>query len=185
MAITSNPVSNQSYAEDPNSISARWGVTAYEYTINGKQVDLQDLMVTVAENRAVAIEGEVAPQATRIRNRNAKLDRYGAALGVMTEYQAKFDDDDKSDARKEAITDADTVALLKELNSGWAANPTKAQTEGIIQILKSAIDGMNNEAQLDMSRLQQLVDRRDESYSTATNLMTSISDTRSNLIRNL
>ena len=36
-----------------------------------------------------------------------------------------------------------------------------------------------------MSRLQSLVDRRDESYSTATNLMTAISDTRSNLIRNL
>ena len=33
-----------------------------------------------------------------------------------------------------------------------------------------------------MSRLQSLVDRRDESYSTATNLMTSISDTRSNLM---
>ena len=36
-----------------------------------------------------------------------------------------------------------------------------------------------------MSRLQSLVDRRDESYSTATNMMTAISDTRSNLIRNL
>jgi hypothetical protein len=36
-----------------------------------------------------------------------------------------------------------------------------------------------------MSRLQSLVDRRDESYSTATNLMTHVSDTRSNLIRNL
>ena len=47
------------------------------------------------------------------------------------------------------------------------------------------IDGMNNEAQKDMSRLQSLVDRRDESYSTATNLMNAVSDTRSNLIRNL
>jgi hypothetical protein len=36
-----------------------------------------------------------------------------------------------------------------------------------------------------MSRLQSLVDRRDESYSTATNLMTAVSDTRANLIRNL
>ena len=51
--------------------------------------------------------------------------------------------------------------------------------------VKSEIDGLNNEAQTDMTRLQSLVDRRDESYSTATNLMTSISDTRSNVIRNL
>ena len=52
-------------------------------------------------------------------------------------------------------------------------------------MVKTKIDGLNNESQTDMSRLQSLVDRRDESYSTATNLMTSISDTRSNLIRNL
>ena len=53
------------------------------------------------------------------------------------------------------------------------------------EMLKSMIDSMNNESQTDMSRLQSLVDRRDESYSTATNLMTAISDCRSNLIRNL
>jgi hypothetical protein len=47
------------------------------------------------------------------------------------------------------------------------------------------IDGRNNKAQTDMTRLQSLVDRRDESYSTASNLMTAVSDTRSNLIRNL
>ena len=57
--------------------------------------------------------------------------------------------------------------------------------EGIIQKLKSVIDGQNNQAQTDMTRLQSLVDRRDESYSTATNLMTAISDTRGNLIQNL
>ena len=43
----------------------------------------------------------------------------------------------------------------------------------------------NNESQKDMSRLQSLVDRRDESFSTASDLMSKISDTRSNLISNL
>ena len=52
-------------------------------------------------------------------------------------------------------------------------------------MLKTMIDSRNNESQTDMSRLQSLVDRRDESYSTATNLMSAVSDTRSNLIRNL
>ena len=67
--------------------------------------------------------------------------------------------------------------------SSYSAN--KMTIEGMIQKVKSTIDGLNNESQTDMSRLQSLVDRRDESYSTATNLMTAISDTRSNLIRNL
>jgi len=62
---------------------------------------------------------------------------------------------------------------------------TKYEVEEWIQRVKSKIDALNNESQTDMSRLQSLVDRRDESYSTATNLMTAVSDTRSNLIRNL
>ena len=69
--------------------------------------------------------------------------------------------------------------------SWWNSNWTKASVEGMISMLKNMIDSRNNESQTDMTRLQSLVDRRDESYSTATNLMTSVSDTRSNLIRNL
>jgi hypothetical protein len=61
----------------------------------------------------------------------------------------------------------------------------KKTLEGMLSLVKSEIDGLNNESQTDMTRLQSLVDRRDESYSTATDLMTSISDTRSNVIRNM
>jgi uncharacterized coiled-coil DUF342 family protein len=61
----------------------------------------------------------------------------------------------------------------------------KSYTEMFIQKTKSKIDTLNNESQTDMTRLQSLVDRRDESYNTATTLMTNVSDTRSNAIRNL
>ena len=61
----------------------------------------------------------------------------------------------------------------------------KREVEEWIQKCKSKIDGLNNQSQTDMSRLQSLVDRRDESFSTASTLMTAISDTRGNLIRNL
>lgn len=61
----------------------------------------------------------------------------------------------------------------------------KQTCEAALSRVKSEIDGLNNEAQADMTRLQSLVDRRDESYSTATNLMTIISDTRANVIRNM
>ena len=61
----------------------------------------------------------------------------------------------------------------------------KKTLEGMLSRVKPEIDGVNNEAQTDMTRLQSLVDCRDESYSTATNLMTSIFDTRSNVIRNM
>ncbi|MBQ5530848.1 MAG: hypothetical protein IIT98_02450, partial [Kiritimatiellae bacterium] len=62
---------------------------------------------------------------------------------------------------------------------------TKYEVEEWLQKVKSKIDALNNEAQKDMTRLQSLVDRRDEAFSTASDLMSKISDTRSNLIRNL
>jgi len=54
-----------------------------------------------------------------------------------------------------------------------------------VQLVKSKIDGFNNQSQTDMSRLQGLVDKRDQSFSTATDLMTNVSDTRGTLIQNL
>ena len=62
---------------------------------------------------------------------------------------------------------------------------TKYEVEEWLQKVKSKIDALNNAAQKDMTRLESLVDRRDEAFSTASSLMSEISDTRSNLIRNL
>ena len=61
----------------------------------------------------------------------------------------------------------------------------KSEVEGAVARCKNDIDTLNNDSQRDMTRLQSVVDRRDESFSAATNLMTSVSDTRSSLIKNL
>jgi len=150
-------------------------------------------MVAIAQNRAVTVEGEVAPLSTRIKNRNKYLEDLGQALSEATNKQASFASDDKGDKVMSGWFSAAATATMRKAGcsnffnatSGNQADATKAGVEGIIQKLKSVIDGQNNQAQTDMTRLQSLVDRRDESYSTATNLMTAISDTRSNLIRNL
>ena len=124
----------------------------------------------------------------------------GSLLAIFTKTQADFPSDAAGGDKKSVsgIT-SDQWDLLREAyvkrggsdpgptwNSDWANSQwTKSSVEGMIQALKSMIDGRNNKAQTDMTRLQQLVDRRDESFSTASTLMTSVSDTRGNLIRNL
>ncbi len=187
----------------------------YDYTFNGARMDFQDLMVAVSEKRAVSVEREVTPMTTRIRARNTYLDQLGNALSELTKIQASFESNDKGQRDMRNWMSNTTGELLRyrlgfsctvysskndrpsdeekranfyfaDYESGsskYSAN--KMTIEGMIQKVKSTIDGLNNESQTDMSRLQSLVDRRDESYSTATNLMTAISDTRSNLIRNL
>ena len=171
------------------SVSMNWGVTFHDYTIGSKQVDFQDLMVAISENRAVAVEGEIAPLTSRIRKRNQDLDDLGDLLAGLTAQQATYANDASGGtASTHALTDKQRDTSARLLNWGISYEHRylwKSYTEMFIQKTKSKIDSLNNEAQTDMSRLQSLVDRRDESYSTATNLMSAVSDTRANLIRNL
>ena len=176
------------------SVSMDWGASFYDYSIQvkegqqvvTKQVDFQDLMVQVSENRAVAVEGEVNPLTTRIQSRNKDLELLGKALSELTAASATLKSDATGDTASSYTFSTDVAARVKQLTGhNLDNNETKKWLEYFTQRVKSKIDGLNNESQTDMSRLQSLVDRRDESYSTATNLMSAVSDTRSNLIRNL
>ena len=179
----------------------RWGISAGDYgvTADGRTevLDFQDLMVKFSKNRAVVAEGEVEPLATRIRQRNDRLDELGAALAELTKIQSSFASDAKgSDACGNGVAFSETTArVLRDVgygnDGGWTKLSdgryiiNKQTCDAVLSRVKSEIDGLNNEAQTDMTRLQSLVDRRDESYSTATNLMTSLADTRSNAIGNM
>ena len=70
--------------QDPVALSQNWGVTFSDYKADGKAVDFQDLMIYISANRATTVEGEVTPLTTRIRNRNAALERLGTALADLT-----------------------------------------------------------------------------------------------------
>ncbi|MBR0197320.1 MAG: hypothetical protein IJQ34_04235 [Kiritimatiellae bacterium] len=201
-------------AQEAVKLSQNWGVSFSDYKVDGSEVDFQDLMIAISERRAVVVEGEVTPLTTRIQNRNKELDKLGAVLSELTSIQASFDSDAKGARDMGGWMSNTTGDYLKNVlgyscttyssessrpdgtesranfyyaawcsSSCYSAN--KQTIEGMIQKVKSTIDGLNNKAQTDMTRLQSLVDRRDESYSTASNLMSAVSDTRSNLIRNL
>ena len=186
----------------------------YNVTLNSKTdtMDFQDLLVKFSKNRAVAVEGEVEPLTVRINQRNKRLDELGEVLSELTKIQTEFESDDVGDRDMHSWMSNKTGAVLESLGyspkyyakesdrpndneeradfykAGWKTednySANKKTLEGMLSRVKSEIDSLNNEAQTDMTRLQSLVDRRDESYSTATNLMTSVSDTRSNVIRN-
>ena len=198
------------------ALSQNWGaITFNDYTFSGTRMDFQDLMVAVAEKRAIAVEGEVTPMSVRMRARNTYLDELGNALAELTKIEASFDGEDEGSQDMSGWMSDTTGELLRYRlrisctvygtedarpsdetkradfykagwsNDGMTYSANKKMIAGMIQSVKSKIDSLNNASQTDMSRLQSLVDRRDGSYSTVTNLMTAISDCRSNLIRNL
>lgn len=172
---------------DNIKLSNDWGVTFGDYVYNDKKFDFQDLTVAVSMRRATAVEGEVQPISTRIQERNKTLEELGDALSDLTKLQAQFDSEAEGDDRQGSLQGSSYDTLVKVFGSVDFDNlqMTKYEVEEWLQKVKSKIDGLNNDSQLDMTRLESLVDRRDEAYSTASDLMSEISDTRSSLVRNL
>ena len=167
-----------------------WGISANEYKMDGKQVDFQDLLVNVSKLRAMKVEGEIHPLSTRMRARNTILDQLGDALATLSSAQAAFASEDDGNATTNVTFTVAGSKGLSVIGEGSYSPATtyavkKKEVERLVQLVKSKIDSCNNQSQTDMTRLQSLVDRRDQSFSAATDLMTSVSDTRSNLISNI
>ena len=170
---------------DEVQLSANWGATFGDYVYGTTKTDFQDLMVGIATSRATSVEGEVMPLTTRIKNRNAFLEELGEALSDLTRLQTAFKSDDAGDKTRETMKDSTYQTIYKLQGSYPTKKEQKKWVEYYLKLVKNKIDALNNEGQKDMTRLQSLVDRRDEAFSTASTLMSSVSDTRGNLIRNL
>lgn len=195
MANTTQQIGRVSVAED--RFMENWGVKVYDYTHQGVRTDLQDMLVSIAQRRALAIEDEVLPLQTIITRRNDRLQKYGTVLSKLTELQAQYAGDESagktvslSGILNSTFTAEDFNAIMKTVGYDGVVNGStlamsKAAVEGAVARIKSSIDEMNNASQKDMTRLQAVVDRRDESFSTATSLMTNVSDTRSSTIKNI
>lgn len=180
---------------------ARWGVSGAEYTVTGagylaagQTIDFQDLMVVITARRAAVVEDEVKPMQTRMTERNKRLESLGNALSDLSDVEACFSSDDSGSKWSSSLDPKrylkpETCTLLDSIEKNLYASGDKAiqksTCEKAIQLVKTQIDRLNNEASSDMTRLQSLVDRRDESYSTATSLMQAIGDTRSSLVKNM
>ena len=169
-----------------NSRLGQLGISAFDYKRDGVQTDLQDLLTDVTVGRASAVEAEIKPLSDIMRNRNKKLDQYGELLAKLNKIQTSFKEEDAKDPEKRstiALT-ADEIRLLSEIShaSITAECPTKPEAEQYVQLVKSAIDGLNNRSQTDMTRLQSLVDKRDQSYTKAAEFLKDIVDSRSKTI---
>lgn len=175
----------------------RWNVSMTEYrmTVNGKleTIDFQDLMVNVAENQALAIEKEVAPQAQRIKKRTARLKICGDAMAELAAF--KFDTKNNSNPSANGdISDATQKILSELIGSNWGgplARPgksvsrSKSDVDSGNQFLKSESDKLNNEQQLAMSRMETLVQSRDQNFNMASTLMTHVGETRGSTIKSM
>lgn len=178
----------------------RWGIKTFDYKMQKasgermSQIDFRDLTTFISERRAIEVEKEVQPLAERIKKRNARLEIVGMALSQMAAFSGAFATDKQNpDAWK--YLSKDSSDIIKEISGGDCQFPYcdvgqtvqlyKSDVDKATQYLKTEMDKLNNAAQLDMNRMQGVVQHRDESYNTATSMMTSVSDSISNAIKSM
>ena len=188
------------------NLKERWAITPVEYwvpvrqadgTVKSEKVDFQDLMVNIAQQRAGILEAEVEPLSKRIKARNAKLEQIGMALSQLSNVSAQFKSDETNPSVEKVTFKDTTIAIFKEVYAIAGVTPpddltktgehsvSKASVDEVTQKLKTWSERLNNDSQLNMSRMQTLVSNRDQSYNTATTMMNHISDARGFTIKSM
>ena len=169
-----------------NARLATLGLSAFDYNLseneNEKQIDLQDLLTTVAVKRARTVEDEMSPLSDMMRNRNQRLDKYGNLLAKLNKIDTSFDTEAQGSTPSSVSLTEEEKRILNEIGYDADVNPTKADTQMYLQATKSAIDGLNNRSQNDVTRLQSLVEKRDQTYTKAAEVQKDVTESHSKLI---
>jgi len=180
----------ESYGVGNGTFEKLWGVTVNDYKYGGVKSDFETLLIRVSTTRAAKIEREITPVSTLVRRRNEQISKLGEALSELTGCQAELEKKDSKDAS--VSVSEKTAQLVNSLTgktvisgSGGKYSVSKATAAEAIELVKTRMDKLNNDSQNDLTRVQSLVSRRDESFQTASSLMTGVSDTRGNAIKNM
>lgn len=177
-AIDPFTVKSQPVAEDRFGL---WGVTVNDYVVNGQPVDFGSAVVALATRRATTVERELLPLTTMMTARNRTLKDLGDTLGDLTRLQVLFKADAQGGQLSTESVTTDTAKVLDKIKKGlYNGNRqmTKSDVELAIQLVKSEIDKLNNEMQTDTTRVQSYVQKRDESFTMASTILSSTKDTR-------
>ncbi len=185
-------------------VRSYYKVDGVDTGVNGMPLTIEDLVTLLAVKRANILEREITPMASIIDARNKRIEDLGTLLASVAQTQSKLEsqeegDDDSFACKglcyylKKYFTDDELseANLLNWCNSHNTEgdNCSSKKSDGYIasanQLIKAKIDSLNNDAQSDLSRMDNLVSKRDEAYTLSTDLLSKFSDGRSSILNNM
>ena len=172
--------------------------------VNGMPLTIEDLVTLLTVKRANILEREITPMAKIIDARNQRIEDLGTLLASVAATQSKLESQEEGDDNSYSCTGLCyylkkyfTDSELSEANLlGWCNGHnsindscSSKKSDGYIasanQLIKAKIDSLNNDAQSDLSRMDNLVSKRDEAYTLSTDLLSKFSDGRSAILNNM
>jgi hypothetical protein len=164
------------------------------YVMDGKSYDLSTLVLAVSLERADAIEKQLVDQINVMKKRNDVLNGLTKALAALRgkDKQAPFDantfdtgvpkPDGTGTYNLKELMESEGMALKSE-KGNWFWTPP--QCEEAIEVLKAKTDSLNSDSQVDMIRTQSLVNKRDQAFEMASNLISKDQKSKDAIVGNL
>jgi hypothetical protein len=189
---------------DELKVRSYYTVGGVDSSLDGMPLTIEDLVTLLSVKRANVLEKEITPMAKIIDARNERIDALGVLLASVAQTQSKLESQEEGDDNSYAckglcyylklyftdseLSEANLLSWCNNHNSE-TDNCNSKKSDGYIasanQLIKAKIASLNNDAQSDLSRMDNLVSKRDEAYTLSTDLLGKFSDGRSNIINNM
>ncbi|OZG72686.1 hypothetical protein BTA51_14245 [Hahella sp. CCB-MM4] len=172
---TVNPTPNTpSYPVDQSSETTTTptdGTTKPSF--GGADMDPFTLIMMLQEERVGLLDGQVKSQSERMQGINTEIKDYGKTITMVNDKSSKLKEGDS----KVTLTDQE-VAELKSKGVKVEGNEvSKDQLNSFAETLKQKRDGLNNDSQMEMIRLQGLINKQQQAYQLMTNIQKKEHDT--------
>jgi hypothetical protein len=183
-------------ADGIGSIHANGGM----FVVDGHALDLGQLMMQISIDRTELIDTQLAIQMQDAQDKNKQLKALNELMAQCRKFKANQSAENDDNAAGTAFTlpgyedegpkqvgewfkefglpetDVDPSDSKEEWEAEWDAN---------IQTIKGAIDSLNSDSQLAMTRLQSLMNKRNQSYEMVSDVLQKDQKTRDSIIGNL
>jgi hypothetical protein len=179
------------------NIDARLGGATFTSALGvanalGGQMNIPELMMAIQIERGNIIDGQIRDQMAEMQKRNEWLRDANAALAAMRANRPTNDKDVKdygtfinSKGETQSVMDFFDKNGIAIEHTGNDEKGVQTEFDQAIANLKSAIDTVNSQSQMDMVRLQGLMDKRNQTFDMITNSLSKFSKSMDSVISNM
>ncbi|WP_411502808.1 hypothetical protein [Brevibacillus centrosporus] len=146
--------------------------------------DLEAALQAVQNSRANALEDQLREQLKAVQDRNATIAELNKLLTKLNVALKNVEKNGASPDQPIEISD-EVLDSLKGNEIEVRGDLTVSELQRLIESVKDSIDEQSNEQQMDMIKLQELTNKRNEAFDTMTDLIKKMQDSRGTIIGNM
>ncbi len=151
------------------------------FSMDGQIYDVDTMIMVLQMGRVENLDQSLLDQSQEIKDRNERIKTANEFLAEMRGLKAAEADNDPS-AAYIAFANSNNINI-PHTDIGDCDNAAE-KWDANIEAVKGFIDAQNSTSQMDMIRLQQLMNKRNQSYETMTNTISKEAKTKDSIISN-